>query len=93
VILDRVRAEEQLVGYLLVRGAFAGQPRNLCLLRGEHATGAQASLGHAFAGGAQLGPGPVGGGLLILAGVRAGYAFLDYRIASYWLPLFSGLPA
>src|ERR1039457_6349151 len=35
-------------------------------------------------------------GLLILAGVRAGYAVLAplaYRIASYWLPLLSGLPA
>ena len=35
-------------------------------------------------------------GLLILAGVRTDYAVLAtlaYRIASYWLPLFSGLPA
>jgi uncharacterized protein (TIRG00374 family) len=35
-------------------------------------------------------------GLLILAGVRAGYAvlaILAYRIASYWLPLLAGLPA
>ena len=35
-------------------------------------------------------------GLLILAGVRPGYAFLAtlaYRIASYWLPLLAGLPA
>jgi uncharacterized protein (TIRG00374 family) len=34
--------------------------------------------------------------LLILAGVRAGDAFLAtlaYRIASYWLPLLAGLPA
>jgi uncharacterized protein (TIRG00374 family) len=35
-------------------------------------------------------------GLLILAGVRPGYAVLAtlaYRIGSYWLPLVSGLPA
>ncbi len=35
-------------------------------------------------------------GLLILAGVHASYAFLAtlaYRVASYWLPLFAGLPA
>jgi len=35
-------------------------------------------------------------GLLILAGVRPSYALLAtlaYRIASYWLPLISGLPA
>ncbi len=35
-------------------------------------------------------------GLLILAGVHPGYAFLatlGYRIASYWLPLLAGPPA
>jgi Lysylphosphatidylglycerol synthase TM region len=35
-------------------------------------------------------------GLLILAGVRSGYAVLAtlaYRIASYWLPLIAGPPA
>ena len=35
-------------------------------------------------------------GLLILTGVRAGYAVLAvlaYRIASYWLPLLAGPPA
>jgi uncharacterized protein (TIRG00374 family) len=35
-------------------------------------------------------------GLLILAGVRAGDAFLAtlaYRVASYWLPLLAGPPA
>jgi len=35
-------------------------------------------------------------GLLILAGVRGGYAYLAtlaYRIASYWLPLLAGPPA
>jgi uncharacterized membrane protein YbhN (UPF0104 family) len=35
-------------------------------------------------------------GLLILAGVHPGYAFLAtlaYRIASYWLPLLAGPPA
>jgi uncharacterized protein (TIRG00374 family) len=35
-------------------------------------------------------------GLLILAGVRPGYAVLAtlaYRIASYWLPLLAGPPA
>ncbi len=35
-------------------------------------------------------------GLLILAGVRPGYAFLAtlaYRAASYWLPLLAGPPA
>ncbi len=35
-------------------------------------------------------------GLLILAGVRAGYAvlaILAYRIASFWLPLLAGPPA
>jgi len=35
-------------------------------------------------------------GLLILAGVRPGYAILAtlaYRIASYWLPLLAGAPA
>ena len=78
-----MRAEEQLGGYLLVRGAFAGQPRDLCLLRGEHAAGVRGSPGHAFAGGAQLGPGPVGervhahrvehaeGGAELIAGVTA----------------------
>ena len=36
------------------------------------------------------------GGLLVLAGVGAGYAFLAtlaYRIAAYWLPLLAGPPA
>jgi uncharacterized membrane protein YbhN (UPF0104 family) len=36
------------------------------------------------------------GGLLILAGVQGGDAFLAtlaYRLASYWLPLSAGLPA
>ncbi len=36
------------------------------------------------------------GCLLVLAGVRAGYAvlaILAYRIASYWLPLLAGPPA
>jgi Lysylphosphatidylglycerol synthase TM region len=35
-------------------------------------------------------------GLLVLAGVRAGYAvlaILAYRIASYWLPLLAGPPS
>ncbi len=35
-------------------------------------------------------------GLLILAGVHPGDAFLAtlaYRVASYWLPLFAGPPA
>ena len=35
-------------------------------------------------------------GLLVLAGVAAGDALLAtlvYRIASYWLPLLTGLPA
>jgi len=35
-------------------------------------------------------------GLLILAGVRPGYAVLatrPYRVASYWLPLLAGPPA
>jgi len=35
-------------------------------------------------------------GLLILAGIRPGYAVLAtlaYRIASYWPPLLAGLPA
>ena len=35
-------------------------------------------------------------GLLILAGVRPGYALLAtlaYRVVSYWLPLLAGLPA
>jgi uncharacterized membrane protein YbhN (UPF0104 family) len=35
-------------------------------------------------------------GLLILAGVRPGYALLAtlaYRVASYWLPLLAGPPA
>ena len=35
-------------------------------------------------------------GLLILAGVRPGYAFLAtlaYRVASYWLPLLAGPPS
>ena len=35
-------------------------------------------------------------GLLILAGVHPGEAFLAtlaYRVASYWLPLLTGLPA
>jgi uncharacterized membrane protein YbhN (UPF0104 family) len=35
-------------------------------------------------------------GLLILAGIRGGYAHLAtlaYRIASYWLPLLAGPPA
>jgi uncharacterized membrane protein YbhN (UPF0104 family) len=36
------------------------------------------------------------GGLLVLAGVRAGDALLAtlaYRLGSYWLPLCAGLPA
>lgn len=35
-------------------------------------------------------------GLLILAGVPAGYAVLAtlaYRIAAYWLPMLAGVPA
>jgi uncharacterized protein (TIRG00374 family) len=81
-----------------------------CLLAALRATGASPQpslvlLAYSAAGIVALFPLTPGGlgiveaslsGLLILAGVRAGYAFLAtlaYRIASYWLPLISGLPA
>jgi uncharacterized protein (TIRG00374 family) len=81
-----------------------------CLLAALRATGASPQpslvlLAYAAAGIVALFPLTPGGlgiveaslsGLLILAGVRAGYAVLAtlaYRIASYWLPLLSGPPA
>ena len=81
-----------------------------CLLAALRATGTgpQPSvvlLAYAAAGIIALFPVTPGGlgvveaslsGLLILAGVRAGYAVLAtlaYRIASYWLPLLAGPPA
>jgi uncharacterized protein (TIRG00374 family) len=81
-----------------------------CLLAALRATGAgpQPSLvllAYAAAGIIALFPLTPGGlgiveaslsGLLILAGVRPGYAVLAtlaYRIASYWLPLLAGPPA
>jgi uncharacterized protein (TIRG00374 family) len=81
-----------------------------CLLAALRATGAQPQpslvlLAYAAAGIVALFPLTPGGlgiveaslsGLLILAGVRAGYAvlaILAYRIASYWLPLLAGPPA
>ena len=81
-----------------------------CLLAALRATGASPQpslvlLAYSAVGIVALFPVTPGGlgvveaslsGLLILAGVRGGYAFLAtlaYRIASYWLPLFSGLPA
>ena len=81
-----------------------------CLLAALRATGASPQpslvlLSYAAAGIVALFPLTPGGlgiveaslsGLLILAGVRAGYAVLAtlaYRIASYWLPLLAGPPA
>jgi uncharacterized protein (TIRG00374 family) len=81
-----------------------------CLLAALRATGASPQpslvlLAYAAAGIIALFPLTPGGlgiveaslsGLLILAGVRAGYAvlaILAYRIASYWLPLLAGPPA
>jgi uncharacterized protein (TIRG00374 family) len=81
-----------------------------CLLAALRATGASPRpslvlLAYAAAGIVALFPITPGGlgiveaslaGLLILAGVRGGYAYLAtlaYRIASYWLPLLAGPPA
>src|SRR5499425_762537 len=81
-----------------------------CLLAALRATGASPQpslvlLAYAAAGIVALFPLTPGGlgiveaslsGLLILAGVRPGYAVLAtlaYRIASYWLPLLAGPPA
>jgi len=81
-----------------------------CLLCALRATGADPRpslvlLAYAAAGIVALFPLTPGGlgiveaslsGLLILAGVRPGYAFLAtlaYRVVSYWLPLLAGLPA
>jgi uncharacterized protein (TIRG00374 family) len=81
-----------------------------CLLAALCATGASPQpslvlLAYAAAGIVALLPLTPGGlgiveaslsGLLVLAGVRAGYAvlaILAYRIASYWLPLLAGPPA
>ena len=81
-----------------------------CLLAALRATGASPRpslvlLAYSAAGIIALFPLTPGGlgiveaslsGLLILAGVRAGDAFLAtlaYRIASYWLPLLAGPPA
>jgi uncharacterized membrane protein YbhN (UPF0104 family) len=81
-----------------------------CLLAALRATGANPRpslvlLAYAAAGIVALFPVTPGGlgiveaslsGLLILAGVRPGYAdlaTLAYRVVSYWLPLLAGLPA
>jgi uncharacterized protein (TIRG00374 family) len=81
-----------------------------CLLAALRATGAEPQpslvlLAYAAAGIIALLPVTPGGlgiveaslsGLLILAGVRGGYAVLAtlaYRVASYWLPLLAGPPA
>jgi uncharacterized protein (TIRG00374 family) len=81
-----------------------------CLLAALRATGADPRpslvlLAYAAAGIVALFPLTPGGlgiveaslsGLLILAGVRPGYALLAtlaYRVLSYWLPLVAGLPA
>ena len=81
-----------------------------CLLAALRATGANPQpslvlLSYAAAGIVALLPLTPGGlgiveaslsGLLILAGVSPGSAFLAtlaYRVASYWLPLLGGLPA
>ena len=81
-----------------------------CLLAALRATGADPRpslvlLAYSAAGIVALFPLTPGGlgiveaslsGLLILAGVRPGCAFLAtlaYRIVSYWLPLLAGLPA
>ena len=81
-----------------------------CLLAALRATGASPQpsvvlLAYAAAGIIALFPVTPGGlgiveaslsGLLIVAGVRGGYALLAtlaYRIASYWLPLLAGPPA
>jgi len=81
-----------------------------CLLAALHATGAEPQpslvlLAYSAAGLIALFPLTPGGlgiveaslsGLLVLAGVHAGYAVLAtlaYRIASYWLPLLAGPPA
>ena len=81
-----------------------------CLLAALRATGASPQpslvlLAYSAAGIVALFPVTPGGlgiveaslsGLLVLAGVRAGYAVLAvlaYRIASYWVPLLAGPPA
>ncbi len=81
-----------------------------CLLAALRATGADPRpslvlLAYAGAGIIALFPLTPGGlgvveaslsGLLVLAGVHPGYAFLAtlaYRVASYWLPLLAGPPA
>ncbi len=81
-----------------------------CLLAALRATGAGPRpslvlLAYAAVGIVALFPVTPGGlgiveaslsGLLILAGVRPGYALLAtlaYRVVSYWLPLLAGLPA
>jgi uncharacterized protein (TIRG00374 family) len=81
-----------------------------CLLAALRATGADPRpslvlLAYSAAGIVALFPLTPGGlgiveaslsGLLILAGVRPGYALLAtlaYRVVSYWLPLLAGLPA
>ena len=81
-----------------------------CLLAALRATGASPHpslvlLAYSAAGILALLPLTPGGlgiveaglsGLLVLAGVRASYAFLAtlaYRVVTYWLPLFAGLPA
>ena len=81
-----------------------------CLLAALRATGADPRpslvlLAYAAAGIIALFPLTPGGlgvveaslsGLLVLAGVHPGYAFLAtlaYRVASYWLPLLAGPPA
>src|ERR1700758_2639489 len=88
----------------------AGRLRFGCLLAALRATGAGPRpalvlLAYSAANIVALLPVTPGGlglveaslsGLLILAGVRPGYAFLGtlaYRVASYWLPLLAGPPA
>ena len=62
VVLDRLRADEQLRGDALVGGALADQPRDLQLLRGELGQRADVALAGGLAGRPQLAPRALGPG-------------------------------
>jgi len=94
VLLTAGRLGFDFACLLAVLRATGADPRPSLVLLAYSAAGIVALL--------PLTPGGLGiveaslSGLLILAGVRAGYAVLAvlaYRIASYWLPLLAGPPA
>jgi hypothetical protein len=60
VVLHRAGADEQPGGDLPVGHALGGQPGDLRLLRGQRVHGPHGALAGVLAGGAQLGPGPLG---------------------------------